>query len=109
MPREIDDAWVEEAIEAYRRIEQKEASYARALSQLEVSVRSPDGAVEIVVGADGKVRRVNVSGPLDAMSNADLSRAIHQAASAAHEAAEWARRKLHDETFGDYRSLGAVR
>jgi len=109
MPREIDDAWVEEAIEAYRRIEAKQTAFERALSQLEVSVRSPDGAVEIVVGADGKVRRVNLSGSLESMSNADLARAIEQATAAAHDAAEWARRKLHDETFGDYRSLGAVR
>jgi DNA-binding protein YbaB len=108
MPREIDDAWVEEAIDAYRRIEERQASYARALSQLEVSVRSPDGAVEIVVGAEGRVRRVQVTGSLDAMSNADLARAIEQATSAAHDAAQWARRKLYDETFGEYRSLGAV-
>jgi DNA-binding protein YbaB len=109
MPREIDDAWVEEAIDAYRRIEEKQASFARALSQLEVSVRSADGTVEIVVGADGKVRRVNVAGSLDGVSPTELARAIQQATSAAHEAAEWARRKLYDETFGDYRSLGAVR
>lgn len=109
MPREIDDAWLEQAIESYRRIEQKQASYERALSQLEVCVRSPDGCVEIVVGADGKVRRVEVSGSPQVMSNADLARAIQQATSAAYDAAEWARRKLHEETFADYRSLGAVR
>lgn len=106
MPREIDDVWVEEAIEAYRRIEEKQASFARALSRLEVSVRSPDDSVEVIVGADSAVKRVSVLGALDSMSNVDLSRAIQQATSAAHEAAEWARRKLYDETFGDYHSLG---
>jgi DNA-binding protein YbaB len=105
MPREIDDAWIEEAIAAYRRIEEKQASFAQALSRLEVAVRSPDESVEVIVGADGAVRRVTVLGSLQTMSNAELSRSIQQATSAAHEAAEWARRKLYDETFGDYDSL----
>jgi DNA-binding protein YbaB len=106
MPREIDDAWVEEAIEAYRRIEEKQASFARALERLEVSVRSSDDAVEVIVGADGLIKRVAVLGELSWMSNEDLARSIHQATSAAHEAARWARRKLHEETFGDYERLG---
>ncbi len=105
MPREIDDAWIEEAIDAYRRIEEKQASFTRALAQLEVVVRSPDEVVEVIVGANGAVRRVTVLGSVQAMSNAELSRSILQATSAAHEAAEWARRKLYDETFGDYDSL----
>jgi len=106
MPREIDDAWVEEAIEAYRRIEEKQASFARSLGRLEVSVRSSDDSVEVIVGADGLVKRVTVLGQLASMSNEDLARAIHQATSAAHEAAQWARRKLHEESFGDYERLG---
>ncbi|WP_020526017.1 YbaB/EbfC family nucleoid-associated protein [Catelliglobosispora koreensis] len=106
MPSEIDDVWIEEAVSAYRQIEERQAAFARALTQLEVSVRSPDDVVEVIVGGDGVVRHVNVHGSLPSMSNADLSRSIQQAASAAHEAAAWARRKLHDETFGDYRSLG---
>ena len=105
MPKEIDDAWIEEAIDAYRRIEEKQASFTQALSRLEVVVRSPDDIIEVVVGADGAVRRVTVLGTLQTTSNTELSRAILQATSAAHEAAEWARRKLYDETFGDYHSL----
>lgn len=108
MPREIDDAWVEEAIAAYRRIEDKQTSFTDSLSRLEVAVRSADDVVEVVVGADGGVRKVSVHGNLGAMSNAELGRSIQQATSAAHEAAQWARRKLYDETFGDYRSLGGA-
>lgn len=109
MPREIDDAWVEEAIAAYRGIEEKQASFARALERLEVSVRSPDDTVEVVVGADGAVRRVAVLGSLSSMNNAELSRAIQQATSAAHEAAQWARRKIYEETFSDYERLGGMK
>jgi DNA-binding protein YbaB len=109
MPREIDDAWVEEAIAAYRRIEEKQASFAQALERLEVSVRSSDDTVEVIVGADGNVRRVTVLGQLSEMSNQDLARAIHQATTAAHDAARWARRKLHEETFGDYERLGEAK
>lgn len=107
MPREIDDAWVEEAIEAYRRIEEKQASFTRSLERLEVTVRSPDDAVEVIIGADGVVKRVTVLGQLASMSNEDLARSILQATSAAHDAARWARRKLHEETFGEYERLGA--
>lgn len=106
MPREIDDAWIEAAIAAYRRIEEKQASFSRSLERLEVLVRSPDESVEVVVGADGAVKRVTVLGSLESMNNAALSRAIQHATSAAHEAADWARRKLYEETFGDYERLG---
>lgn len=109
MPREIDDVWIEEAIAAYRRIEEKQSSFSRSLERLEVSVRSPDETVEVVVGADGAVKRVTVLGALDAMNNAGLSRAIQQATSAAHEAAGWARRKLYEETFSDYERLGETK
>ncbi len=103
MAREIDDAWVEAAIAAYGRIEEKQASFARALQRLEVCVRSPDDAVEVIVGADGAVRRVTV------MDDVALSRAIQQAMSAAHEAAEWARRKLFEETFSESERLGGTK
>jgi DNA-binding protein YbaB len=105
MPSEIDDVWIEEAIDAYRRIGERQAAFAKAVDQLEVSVHSPDETVEVIVGGDGAVRRVTLHGSLAAMSNATLSRSVQQATSAAHQAAEWARRKLYDETFGDYRSL----
>lgn len=109
MPREIDDAWIEEAIAAYRRIEEKQASFARALERLEVAVRSPDDAVEVIVGADGSVRRASVLCSLDSIDSATLSRSIQQATSAAHEAAQWARRKLFEETFSEYERLGDIK
>ena len=34
MPKEIDDAWIEEAMAAYRRIEEKQASFSQALRRL---------------------------------------------------------------------------
>ena len=108
MPREIDDAWIEEAIASYRRIEQRQASFSRALAQLEVSVRSPDDLVEVVVSADGAVRKVVVIGSIEGRTSGELSRAIQHAITAAHDAAAWARRKVYDETFGDYPALGGA-
>lgn len=109
MPREIDDAWVEAAIATYQQIEERQATFARALERLEVCVRSSDDSVEIVVAADGAVRRVSLLRPLDSMDGASLARAIQQATSAAHEAAQWARRKLFEETFSDYGRLGGTK
>jgi len=40
---------------------------------------------------------------------ADLNRSIQAALVAARDAAEWARRKLHHEIFGDYQLLGGKR
>ncbi|MEU7821411.1 YbaB/EbfC family nucleoid-associated protein [Catellatospora sp. NPDC049111] len=109
MPREIDDAWIEEAIASYRRIEERQASLARALAELEVTVHDPDDLVEVVVGGDGAVRKVVVTGSLDGLTGPQLSRAIQQAISAAHDAAAWARRKVYEETFGDFTALGGAR
>ncbi len=109
MPREIDDAWVEAAIATYRGIEEKQASFTRAIERLEVCVRSSDDSIEIVVGADGAVRRVTLLRPLETMESAALARAIQQATSAAHEAAQWARRKLFEETFSGFERLGGTK
>jgi citrate synthase len=48
---------------------------------------------------------VAIIGPLHGRSNVEVSRSIQAAVTAAADAAQWARRKLHDETFGDYPSL----
>jgi DNA-binding protein YbaB len=100
MAREIDESWVEEAIERYRRIEAVQAEYDKAVHGLEVTVRSPDDRVEVVVTGAGEIRTVTVVG------NADLSRSIQSAVTAATDAAHWARQKLHAEAFGEYRRLG---
>jgi DNA-binding protein YbaB len=105
MAREIDEAWVEEAIERFRSIETLQAEFDKALRGVEVTVRSPDGLIEVKVSADGVIQEVAVVGVLQGRSNAEVSRSIQAAVTAAHDAAEWARQKLRAETFGDYRRL----
>ncbi|MFF5234324.1 YbaB/EbfC family nucleoid-associated protein [Dactylosporangium sp. NPDC000521] len=102
--REIDEAWIEEAVERYRRIEGLLAEFDKAVTTVEVSVRSPDGLVEVVVTADGTIRDVRID-HLRGQTGAEVSRSVRAAVTAATDAAAWARKKLHAETFGDYRSL----
>jgi DNA-binding protein YbaB len=104
MGREIDETWIEEAIERYRRIEERAAEFEKASRSIDVSVRSPDGLVEVVVSADGTIRDVRV-GPLAGRTSADVSRAVREAVTAAADAAAWARKKLRSETFGEYQPL----
>jgi len=61
---EIDEAWIEQAIERYQRIATLQADFDRALTKVDVTVRSPDGLVEIVVGADGVIRDVVIPSAL---------------------------------------------
>jgi DNA-binding protein YbaB len=104
--REIDEAFIEAAVERYQRLDGLLAEFDKALAGVEVTVSSPDGLVEVVVTADGTIRDVTVSGTLTGRSSAELSRSIRQAVTAAADAAAWARTKLHAETFGEYRPLG---
>ena len=60
MGREIDETWIEQAVERYRRIDALLADFDKAVSTVEVSVRSPDGLVEVVVTADGTIRDVRI-------------------------------------------------
>lgn len=105
MAREIDQAWVEEAIERYRRIEALQAQFDEAIRRVEVTVRSPDGLVELVVTADGAVSDIRFLGPLHTRSGPDVARSVRSAITVADDAAKWAREKLHVETFGEYRRL----
>jgi DNA-binding protein YbaB len=105
MTREIDEVWIEEAVERYRRIEGMLAEFDKAVKSVEVTVRSPDGLVEVVVTADGTIRDVRISGQLQGRSGAELSRSVNEAVTAAADAATWARQKLHAETFDDFRPL----
>lgn len=105
MAREIDQTWVEEAIERYRRIETLQAQFDQAIRQLKVTVRSPDGLVELIVTADGTVSDVRFLGPLHTHTGGDVARSVRAAITAAEGAARWAREKLHVETFGEYRRL----
>lgn len=106
MAGEIDEVWVEEAIERYRRIEAVRAQFDKAVRGLEVTVHSPDNLVRVVVAGDGAIRRVAVVGPLTGRTNDELSRSIQSAVTAAADAARWARQKLRADAFGEYRPLG---
>ena len=106
MAREIDEAWIDEAIERYRRIESLRADFDKAVADAEVTVRSPDESVEVVVTATGEITDVRVRGSLQHRTAADLARQMQAAVGAAADAARWARHKLHDEVFGAYRTLG---
>ena len=108
MAREIDEGWVEEAIERYRRIEALQADFDKAVNGLTVTVRSPDGLVELVVTAAGAISDVRIVGALQGRSNVELSASIQAAVTAAADAATWARDKLHAEMFRDYRPLREV-
>jgi len=105
MVREIDETFIEEAIERYQRLDARLAEFDKAVRTVEVTVRSPDGMVEVLVAADGTIRDVTVTGPLDGRTSAELSRSIRQAVTAAADAAAWARTTLHAETFNEYRPL----
>jgi DNA-binding protein YbaB len=103
--REVDEAFIEAAVERYQRLESRHADFEKALASVEVTVSSPDGLVEVVVTADGTIRDVTVSS-IAGRSAPELSRSIREAVTAAADAAVWARTKLHAETFGEYRPLG---
>jgi DNA-binding protein YbaB len=103
--REIDEAWIEEAVSAYRRIEERQAEFTRSLADIEVSVRSPDGLIEVVVAGEGGVRNVAVVGALRNLSTAEINRSIQAALHAAKDGADWARRRLHQDIFGEYPRL----
>lgn len=105
MAREIDEAWVEEAIERYRRIEALQAEFDQAVRRAEVSVQSPDGLVELIVTADGAISDVRFLGPLHTRGGVEVARSVRSAIAAAQDAARWAREKLHTETYGEYRRL----
>ncbi|MFB9237035.1 YbaB/EbfC family nucleoid-associated protein [Plantactinospora siamensis] len=105
MGREIDEAWIEEAVQRYRRIETLRAEFDRAVRKLQVTVRSPDGLVEVAVAGDGTITDVRLLAGLHGRAAADVARSVQAAVTAAADAARWARDKLHAETFGAYRPL----
>lgn len=109
MPRgEIDEAWIEEAVRRYRRIESLQAEFDQAVSTVEVTVRSPDGLVEVVVTAAGTITDVRFLGQLHTRSPREVAASVQAAVTAAADAARWAREKLHNETFTAYRPLAGA-
>jgi DNA-binding protein YbaB len=108
MAREIDEVFIEEAIERYRRIDERLAEFATASAAMEVIVQSPDGLVTVKVGGDGNIRDVDIDERLLASSGADVSQSVRLAVTAAADAVRWARAKLRTETFADYDPVGRI-
>ncbi|MGH3656130.1 MAG: YbaB/EbfC family nucleoid-associated protein [Micromonosporaceae bacterium] len=107
MPREIDEAFVEEAIEHYRRIDTQRDEFEKALVDIELTVRSPDGVVEIVVNGAGEFREVVIADEAfdRELTPRELAASVLAACKAASHAREWARTKLYDERFSDFEPL----
>jgi len=105
MAREIDEAWIDEAIERYRRVDALRAEFDKAVVAHVVSVHSPDDTVEVLVTAAGDITDVRIRGSLQNRTAADLAREVQAVVTSANEAARWAREKLHGEIFGAFRSL----
>jgi hypothetical protein len=105
MAREIDEAWIDEAIERYRRVEDLRAEFDRAVSGHSVSVHSPDHSIEVVVTAAGAIVDVRLHGELRHRDPVEFAAEIKAAVVSAAEAARWAREKLHGEVFGSFRTL----
>jgi DNA-binding protein YbaB len=106
MAREIDEAWIDDAIARYRQIDALRDEFDKAVAAHVVSVHSPDDTVEVVVTAAGDITDVRITGSLHQRGVADLAAQIQAVVISANEAARWARSKLHDEIFGSFRSLG---
>jgi len=106
MAREIDEMFIEEAIDRYQRIDERNAEFDKAAATMEVTVRSPDGLVTVVVNFDGDIRDVDIDERLLAESGPDVSRSVRLAVAAAADAVRWARAKLRTETFADYDPVG---
>jgi len=105
MAREIDESWIDDAIERYHRVARLRVEFDRAVAAHSVSVHSPDDSVEIVVTADGRITDVRIHGSLHHRDPAAFAREIQAVVSTAAEAARWAREKLHDEIFSDFRAM----
>ena len=105
MGREIDEAWIEEAIDRYRRLDQLRAEFDKAVAAHFVSVHSPDDSIEVVVTAAGAITDVRIHGSLRDRDPVEFAREIKAVVINASEAARWAREKLHGEVFGRLRSM----
>lgn len=100
-PREIDEAWIEQAVTHYRRLERRRTELADRVAHADVTIRSGDGLVEILVGADGAFHDVRIAdAALRTLSARDLSRTVLGACQQARTAADWARQKLAEQEFG---------
>jgi hypothetical protein len=106
MAREIDEAWIDEAVERYRQVDVLRGEFEKAVKAHVVSVHSPDDSVEVLVTAAGDIADVRITGSLHNRTAAELAREVQAVVTNAAEAARWARAKLHDEVYAAFRSLG---
>ncbi|HET6480300.1 MAG TPA: YbaB/EbfC family DNA-binding protein [Actinoplanes sp.] len=106
MAREIDEAWISEAIDRHRHVEQLRDDCDRAVDSHHVSVHSPDDSIEVIVTASGRITDIRIHGGLQHRNPVEFARELQATVADAAEAARWAREKLHDEIFGKFRSLG---
>ncbi|BCY05199.1 YbaB/EbfC family DNA-binding protein [Actinoplanes sp. L3-i22] len=107
MAREIDEAWIDDAIDRYKRVEGLRAEFDKAVAAHQVTVHSPDQSIEVVVSAAGDILDVRVHGALARRDAVEFARELKAVVTSATEAARWAREKLHAEVFGSFRSLEA--
>lgn len=105
MAREIDEVWIDEAIDRYRHIEKLRVEFDKAVVAHSVSVHSPDQSIEVVVTAAGDIVDVRIHGGLRHRDAAEFARQMRTVVTSASEAARWAREKLHGEVFGSFRRL----
>lgn len=106
MAREIDESWISEAIDRHRRVEQLRGDYDRAVESHQVSVHSSDNSIEVTVTASGRIIDIQIHGGLSHRHPGEFSRELQIAVSNATDAARWAREKLHNEIFDQFRALG---
>jgi hypothetical protein len=104
--REIDEAWIDEAVDRYARLEQLRAEFDKAVAGHLVSVHSPDNSIEVIVTAAGDIRDVCINVSLRDRDPVEFAREIKTVVTKASEAARWAREKLHGEVFGKFPTLG---
>lgn len=100
MAREIDESWIDAAIDRYRRLEHLRGEFDQAVAAHVVSVHSPDGSIEVLVTAAGEITDIRIGGALHNRGPIEFAREIRAVVTSAAEAASWARSKLHGEVFG---------
>ena len=105
MAREIDEAWIDEAVDRYRRLDQLRGEFEQVVASHSVSVHSPDNSIEVVVTAGGQIVDVRIAGSLQSRSADEFAREIKAVVTKASEAARWAREKLYAEFFGKLHPL----
>ena len=106
MAHEIDESWIDEAIDRYKRLDQLRADFDKAVASHTVSVHSPDGSIEVVVTAAGAIADVRIGGALHHRNPIEFAREIRAVVTTAADAARWAREKLAAEVFGKLHPLG---